>query len=66
MALLKEAEAGRRVADICREQGITPSTFYPWRSQYGGMEASNIKKLKEYQQQNDKLKRMYADIARST
>ena len=63
VALLKEAEAGRRVADICREQGITPSTFYQWRSQYGGMEASDIKKLKECQQHNDKLKRMYADMA---
>jgi putative transposase len=63
VALLKEAEAGRKVSDICREQGISSATFYQWRSKYGGMEASDIKKLKELQEENEKLKRMYADMA---
>jgi putative transposase len=63
VVLLKAAEAGRKVADICREHGINPSTFYQWRSKYGGMEASDIKKLKELQEENEKLKRMYADMA---
>jgi putative transposase len=63
VALHKEAEAGRKVSDICREQGISSATFYQWRSKYGGMEASDIKKLKELQEENEKLKRMYADMA---
>jgi putative transposase len=61
--LLKEAEAGRKVADICREHGISTATFYQWRSKYGGMEASDIKRLKELQKENEKLKRMYAEMA---
>ena len=60
---LKEAEAGRTVADICREHGISTATFYQWRSKYGGMEASDIKRLKELQEENEKLKRMYAEMA---
>jgi len=63
VALLKEAEAGRKVSEICREYGISNATFYQWRSKYSGMEASDIKKLKELQEENEKLKRMYADIA---
>lgn len=63
VALLKEAEAGRKVADICREHGISNATFYQWRSKYGGMEASDIKRLKEIQEENEKLKRMYAEMA---
>jgi len=63
VTLLKEAEAGRKVADICREQGISTATFYQWRSKYGGMEASDIKRQKELQEENEKLKRMYAEMA---
>ena len=63
VSLLREAEAGRKVADICREHGISNATFYQWRSKYGGMEASDIKRLKELQEENEKLKRMYADMA---
>ena len=63
VTLLKEAEAGRKVADVCREHGISTATFYQWRSKYGGMEASDIKRLKELQEENEKLKRMYAEMA---
>jgi len=63
VTLLKEAEAGREVADICREHGISTATFYQWRSKYGGMEASDIKRQKELQEENEKLKRMYAEMA---
>jgi len=63
VALPKEAEAGRKVSEICREHGISSATFYQWRSKYSGMEASDIKKLKELQEENEKLKRMYADMA---
>jgi putative transposase len=61
--LRTEAAAGRKVADICREHGISTATFYQWRSKYGGMEASDIKRLKELQEENEKLKRMYAEMA---
>lgn len=63
VTLLKEAKAGRKVADICREHGISTATFYQWRSKYGGMEASDIKRLKELQEENEKLKRMYTEMA---
>lgn len=63
VSLLKEAEAGRKVGDICREYGISNNTFYQWRSKFGGMEASDIRRLKELQEENEKLKRMYADMA---
>jgi len=63
VSLLKEAEAGRKVSDICREHGISNTTFYQWRSKFGGMEASDIWRLKELQEENEKLKRMYADMA---
>ena len=62
VTLLKEAEAGRKVADICREHDKA-ATFYQWRSKYGSMEASDIKRLKELQEENEKLKRMYAEMA---
>ena len=60
---LKEAEAGRKVSEICREHGVSTATFYQWRSKYGGMEASDVKRLKELQFENEKLKRMYAEMA---
>lgn len=63
VSLLKEAEAGRKVSDICRENAISSATFYQWRSKYGGMEAADIRKLKELQEENATLKRMYADMA---
>jgi len=63
VSLLKEAEAGRKVSDISREHGISNATFYQWRSKYAGMEASDIKRLKELEEENAKLKRMYADMA---
>jgi len=63
VGFIKEAEAGRKVADICREHGVSPATFYQWRSKYSGMEASDVKQLKDLKAENDKLKRMYAEMA---
>ncbi len=63
VSFLKEAEAGRKVSEICREHGVSTATFYQWRSKYGGMEASDMKRLRELQSENEKLKRMYAEMA---
>lgn len=60
---LKEHESGRDVMDICRELGINKSTLYNWRKRYGGMEVNELKRLKELEEENRKLKQMYADLA---
>jgi len=60
---LKENEAGRSVDEISRELGINKGTFYNWRKKYGGMEVSHLRRLKELEEENRKLKRMYADQA---
>ena len=60
---LKRAEAGVPVKDLCRELGISSATFYQRRSKYGGMEASDLKRLKELEEENRRLKQMYADLS---
>jgi putative transposase len=60
---LKENEGGRSVGDISRELGIDKSTFYYWRKKYGGMESGELKRLKELEQENQRLKQMYADVS---
>lgn len=60
---IKENEAGRSAEEISRELGINVGTFYSWRKKFSGMEASQLKELKELQEENAKLKRMYADQA---
>ena len=61
--ILKEVEAGRTVKEVSREYGISEATYYNWKSKYGGMEASDIKRLKELEQENRRLKQMYADLS---
>ena len=63
LAIVKEGEAGRMVADLCRTHGITEQTYYRWKSKYGGMAASDLKRMKEMEAELSKLKRMYADLA---
>ena len=63
VSILKEADAGEKVKDICRRHGISDATYYNWKSKYGGMEASDLKRLKETEMELGKLKRMYADLA---
>ena len=63
VSILKEADSGLKVAEICRKHGISDATFYNWKKKYGGMDASEIKRLKELEEENAKLKRMYADMA---
>lgn len=61
MAILKQAEAGTPVPDLCREHGMSSATFYKWRAKYGGMDASMIARLKELEDENRRLKKMYAE-----
>ena len=61
--VMNEVEGGRMVKDVCREYGISDATYYNWKSKYGGMTASDVKKLKELEDENRRLKRMYADLS---
>jgi putative transposase len=63
MTLLRTVEAGRLVKDVCREHGISEATYYNWKAKYGGMEASDIKRLKELEDENRRLKQMYANLS---
>ena len=60
-AILKEQDAGLKIADICRNHGISEATFYKWRSKYGGMDAALMREVKELRSENARLKKMYAD-----
>ena len=61
--VLNEVEGGRMIKNVCREYGISEATYYNWKSKYGGMTASDIKKLKELEDENRRLKRMYAGLS---
>ena len=63
LAVLKEGEAGIPVAQIMRKHGISQATYYNWKSKYGGASAAELKRLKELEAENAKLKRMYSDLA---
>lgn len=60
--ILKAAEGGRAVTDICREHGVSSATYYKWKSKYGGMEASDIQRMKKLEAENAKLKQMFAEL----
>ena len=61
MDVLKRAEAGIAVPDLCRELGVSTATFYKWRARYGGMDTSMMSKLKELEEENRRLRRMYVE-----
>lgn len=61
MAILKQAEAGSPVPELCREHGISSATFYKWRTKFGGMDASLMARLRELEEENRRLKKMYAE-----
>jgi putative transposase len=63
IAILKEGEAGIQVKEICRKHGISDATYYNWKSKFGGMGVSDLKRMKEMEQELFQLKRMYADMA---
>ncbi len=61
--ILKQGEAGVAVADICREHGISKSTYYKWKTKYGGMEAKELTRLHDLEVENQRLKAMYAELS---
>ena len=61
--MLKEAEAGRQASDICRKNGISSTTFYKWKTKYGGMEASDVRRLKDLEAEHNRLKQMFAELS---
>ena len=61
MVIIKQAEAGTPVPDLCREHGMSSASFYKWRSKYGSMDASMMTRLKELEDENRRLKKMYAE-----
>ena len=61
LSILKQAESGVPVPELCREHGMSSATFYKWRSKYGGMDASLMSRMKELEEENRRLKRMYAE-----
>ena len=63
VSILKQGDAGVPVKDLCRQAGISPATYYQWKSRYGGMDASDLKRVKELEAENSRLKRMYAELA---
>jgi putative transposase len=61
--ILKEFNQGKKVEEITREYGISRAAFYKWRQRYGGLEASELKRMRQLEEENAKLKRMYAELA---
>ena len=62
IGILKEHESGAKTADLCRRHGMSPATFYKWKSKFGGMEVSDAKRLRSLEAENAKLKRLVADL----
>jgi putative transposase len=63
MSVLRQAEGGLAVAELCREHGISAATFYKWRSKFGGMDASMMAEMKTMQDENRRLKKMFAELS---
>jgi putative transposase len=61
IAILKQADAGSPIPELCREHGMSTATFYKWRAKFGGMDASLMARMKELEEENRRLKKMYAD-----
>jgi putative transposase len=63
ISILKEADVGTKIADLCRKHGMSDATYYKWKSRCGGMDASQLRRLKELETENARLKRMFADLS---
>jgi putative transposase len=61
--ILSEAEAGVPLSDLCRTHGFSKSSFYKWKAKYGGMETSDLRRLRELEEENRRLKKMYAELS---
>jgi len=64
LSILKQAEGGLPVAELCRQHGMSNASFYKWRSKYGGMDASMMSEKKALEDENRRLKRMFADLSK--
>ena len=62
IGILRQAEAGVKVQDLCRQNGISDATFYKWRAKYGGLEVSEAKRLKQLEEESARLKKLVADL----
>ena len=62
-SILKEADAEESVKDVCRRHGISPGTYYKWKSKYGGLEVSDLRRMKELERENSELKKLYAETS---
>lgn len=62
IGILREVEAGQKVADVCRKYGVSQSTFHRWRSMYSGMEVSQVRRLRQLEEENRRLKQIVADL----
>jgi putative transposase len=63
VSILKQQEGGRTTKEVARENGVSEATIYNWKSKYGGMESSDVRRLKDLEEENSRLKKMYADVA---
>lgn len=63
VGVLKQVDAGSKVEDVCREYGISSATYYNWKAKYGGMEASDLRRKKDLEEENARLKRIFADLS---
>jgi putative transposase len=63
VSILKEADAGLPIKDLCRKHGVSSATYYNWKAKYGGLDASELKRIKELEHELSQMKRMYADLA---
>ena len=63
VAILREGDSGIKVKDLCRKHEISDATYYKWKSKYGGLDASDLKRIKELQAENGQLKKMFADLS---
>lgn len=63
IAIINQHESGAKVSDICREQGISEQTFRNWKAKYGGMAVSDVKRMRELEEENARLKKMFAELS---
>ena len=63
IGILREGDAGAKIPELCRRHGMSPAAYYRWKARYGGMEVSQLRRLKELELENGRLKRMYADLS---